>query len=289
MIDYLGLIISGLSTYFFSTKDPWERKLKLIKVPYGTAGVILLIAGIIISIITTCINDIEKTEYKNQLNNIDINVKNTLNSTSHGFEELLNKYEFKTNQLLVHFSNNYDTLMETIINKNDSALYAQLKKMKDEYKILDSNYTIEKSITQRYYYAEQWPWSDNKRKDISSVMFFFIPGDIAGLVNGTDRYIIWYLIENNGSFSYNKINEIQEDIWYKLKPISLSIGTNLKQLELLKIIKPEYWEGKIEFTDYFMKRLNVYKEFKKDKNEDTFIKNLYKLQLNNYYNIKEDK
>ncbi len=283
MFDYLGLIISGLSTFFFSTKDPWQRKWKFLKIRFGHIGIFFLILGIIISIITIYLNDKEKADYKNQINNIDTNVRNTLNTTSKGYEKLLKEYEVKTNILLKNFSSNYDTLMKTIINKNDSALYAQLKKIKKDYSELDNKLSIEKSITQRYYYSEQWPVSDNKIKDICYCLLYFIPRDIAGLLTGTDRYILWKIIEKNGVFPNEQIDILDDEIWEKLKPMSLSIEINLNRLALLKVIKPDFWKNDIEFTDYYKKRLSVYNEYKKDKNEVKYIKDLFKLQLENYY------
>ena len=281
MIDYIGLLLTGLGTIIFGFKDPWDKKFLKSRLTLGRLGVLLLIAGIIITGMSTYYSNLEKTGYRNQLNTINNTVQQTLTSTNQGFENILHENEVKTTLLLTNFKNNYNKLIATIISQSDTALNSQLHKIRKDYQILSADYLTEKDIAHRYYFAEQWPFSD-KNKDISNAMFFFIPVKLSGLLTGTDMYIIWYLITNNGSFSYNQIDKLNNEIWTKLKPMSLSINKNLERLQLLEVIKPNFWDGNVEFTDYFMKRLKVYQEYKNtDMKTDAYVKKLFELEIEN--------
>lgn len=144
---------------------------------------------------------------------------------------------------------------------------------------MNNEYQIEKDYVKRYYFAEQWPWSD-KNDDISNALFYFVQGGLSGLITGQDRYIIWYLIERYGSFPFSQTTILQKEIRTKLNPMSLGVINNLKRLEILEVIKPNYWEGKVEFTDYFLRRLEVFKEYKNE-NMDMYIKKLFELEFEN--------
>lgn len=283
MSDYLGLIFTGVGTIIFVLNDPWKRQIWKTKFTLGNIGILLLIAGVVISFITTRTKNAENLEYKNRLETIDTTLKNTFSTTTTGFELMLKEYENQTSKLIKDFSENYDTLISTVINQSDSALNSQLSKIEKDYSKLNNEFIIQRDIAQRYYYSEQWPYSD-KREYIGDALFYFIPIHISGLVSGKDRYVIWYLIEKNGSFPYNQIDKLHDEMWAYLKPMSLSLGTNLKKLELLQIIKPNYWKGEVEFTENFEKRLESYLKYKKDEDRDLYIRTMFKLERESRYN-----
>lgn len=276
-MDYIGLVITVLSALFFAMKNPWERKIKKTNLSFGLLGVLLLSIGLFISGYTIYETNEEKVSYKNQLDTIDITVQKTFSTTNQGFENLLKEYEVKTGQLINSFTDNYNILISTIIDQSDSTLNAQLLKIKLDFQKINTEYLIEKDITQRYYFSEAWPYSD-KKMDISGEMFFFIPIDISGLVTGIDRYIIWYLIEKNGTFPFSQIESLQEEIRNNLHPMSFGVSNNLQRLELLGVIKPDYWENNVEFTDNFVIRLGIYNEYK---NTDDYVKEMLNLNMKN--------
>ncbi len=279
MIDYFGLLLTGIGTIVFVFKDPWDKKILNSILSLGLIGVLFLAIGIIITGMSTYYSNLEKTGYKTQLDTIDITVQKTFSTTNQGFENILKEYEVKTSQLINNFTENYNILTSTIIDQSDSTLNAQLLKIKLDYQKLNDEYLVEKDITQRYYFSEQWPWS-SKNEEISNALFYFVPTELGGLITGQDRYIIWYLIERNGHFPFSQIDTLYDEMRTKLKPMSLSIITNLERLELLKVIKPNYWKGNIEFSDYFSKRLEGYKAYY-NVNKDMYIKKMIGLEMEN--------
>ena len=106
-------------------------------------------------------------------------------------------------------------------------------------------------------------------------MFFFIPIDISGQVNGIDRYIVWTLIKNKGIYPYNKIDSLHDEVWGYLKPMKLSLGLNLERLKNFNVIKPDFWKSNnIVFTDEFMERLKVYQTYK---DTDEYVPKLFEV------------
>jgi hypothetical protein len=274
MIDFLGLIISGISTIFFSFKEPWDKKVLKTKATLGHIGIVLLIGGLIVSGIMITNSNNEKIEYKTQLVRIQDISENSLKKTSEGTMLLLEKYESSTDELLSDFSKNYEDLMHTIIIQSDSSLKAQLRKIEDDYRQVQHALDTAQDISYRYYFSEEWPYSD-KVINISSDMFSFIPIDIHGQLNGTDRYIIWTLIKNNGSYPFHKLDSLQDEIWHYLRPMKLGVTNNLIRLEKFDVIKANYWQKDlIEFTDEFMERLDIYKNYR---DTDVYHKKLYEL------------
>ena len=257
-----------------SSQDPWTRLIWKTRISLGHIGIIMLIGGLVVSGTLIIHSNNEKIEYKKRLLSIQELTETSLLTTISGTEKILNNYEISSKELLTNFSNNYNELMRTIINQSDSALNAQLRKIKNDYDKVSQDLETQKDISYRYYFSEEWPFSD-KEMNISGEMFFFIPIDISGLVDGTDRYIIWHLIENNGTFSMNQLNSLNDRIWDYLQPMKLSLSINFKNLEMLGVIKPGYWKNNvIEFTDEFFERLEVYKKYR---GTDEYVKEMSKL------------
>ena len=106
-------------------------------------------------------------------------------------------------------------------------------------------------------------------------MAYFIPIRLSSFFNGTDRFIIWYLMNNNGNIPESQWISLQDSIWNYIQPMNLDINANFILLEKFGVIKPEYMENNIvQFTDEFMERLNVYKNYK---GTDQYYRKLFEI------------
>lgn len=268
MINIFGIVFSGLGTVIFLFKNVWDKKI-CKKIPYGTIGIILLFIGIFLSSLSSAINHKSDKITKSQIASIDTTVKITYNSFSKGFVELDEDRTVILEKL--------DYLYSTVIEQSDSSLKAELLLLNREYIKLKENLEEQKALTHRYYFSENWPES-SKDFEISNILFWFFPENLY-VLNGKDRYVVWKLIEHNGIISNHSIYSLHDEIWSYLKPMSLSMGTILGKLNLLGIIKPNYWKGNLEFTSEYMKRLNIYNKYY-GTDKILFEKEMYKRIIN---------
>lgn len=258
MVDYIGVIITFLGAVTLAIKDPWEHRL-IGLFTLGHLGIAFLVIGVPVSVYTTYTNNIEKLEYKIQLNTINEHTERTLKVTEKGIDTLLTGYNQRTNELLTNFSENYNALMATIIRGSDSTLKSQLDKVKSEYNIVNEKFKNEKETADRYYYSQHWPYSGSDKK-IPEVMSDFVPGMVREQLNGTDNFIIWRLIENNGYLSREKYNMLHEDIWEVVKPFELAVHHSMLKLQKFGVVNFDYKNFKVEFTDEYFERLTVYQK-----------------------------
>lgn len=281
--EIVSYIILTFIALFSLTKIDWEKRKKGIfkYIPRNFVVLIFMFIGLCLGIYGMIEN--EKSEIKHDLKSDEIKVlsEKGIKETRYALDTLLMDYQDKFDLITDDFRSKFDTIINTVLINSDSALKNKINTIKQSYLKMEKDYIFEKEITHRYYFSEEWPFSD-KTLNISGDIFFFIPNDIFGQVDGIDRYIIWTLIKNNGSYSYNKLGSLHDEIWNYLKPMKLSLGNNLERLKTFNVIKPDFWKSKnIEFTDEFMERLKVYQKYK---DTDEYVDKLFEVFIK--YRIK---
>lgn len=252
MSDYIGLLFTGIVTIIFVLKSPWDKNIFKTKIKLGHIGIAFYIIGTILTGRSLYLSILKQNEYETLLRNINNTTQKTYSTTTNGFEiigEDMNK-----------FSNSLKELTTSITSDNDSILYSKFKQLEIDYEIINKNLKREIDFSYRCYYADNWPVSDSNQH-FNDVLFDFIPMNIAGLITGTDRYIIWYLIKHDGTINQNQKGDLFKEISNYVKPTTLSINFCLKRLELCGVIKPNFWLNKIEFTSKYKKRLDIYNRY----------------------------
>ncbi|MBI5804768.1 hypothetical protein HZA73_01835 [candidate division TA06 bacterium] len=261
---------------FSLTKIDWKkRKNGIFKyIPRNYVVLIFMIIGLCLGIYGLMKK--EAKEYKHDIKSDEIKVlsQQGIEETKNALDILMQDYQNKFDKITDDFQSKSKTILNTVLSNSDSALQSKISAIRQSYIKMEKDYIIEKEISHRYYFSEEWPFSD-KVLNISGDMFFFIPIDISGQVDGIDRYIVWTLIKNKGTYPYNKIDSLQDEIWDYLKPMKLGLGINLEKLKTFNVIKPDYWKSNnIEFTDEFMERLKVYQAYK---DTDEYVPKLFEV------------